>query len=276
VKRIGRALQFVSVLAFAAALAGAGLAQDPKTSKPPFEPSLGQAGRDVIWVPTPPSLVERMLDMAKVAPDDIVMDLGSGDGRMVIAAAKRGAQAIGVEFDERMVELSRYNAEQAGVADKAKFVQGDMYEADVSKATVLALFLLTENLDKLVPKFLALKPGTRIVLNGFRASGWEADESSRVETDCSVWCTAHLQIVPAQVAGTWRLGGGELKLTQVFQQVRGTLAVGGAEKRVEGKLRGEEITFTVDGVEYEGRVMGEEMEGSIKGGAGGNWRAVKQ
>ena len=129
----------------------------------PFEPTPGQAGKDVVWVPTPPELVEKMLDMAKVTPQDIVMDLGSGDGRNVIAAAKRGARAIGFEFNPDMVALSRRLAQEAGVPDRATFVEGDMFEADISKATVLALFLLPSNLDKLAPKFLALKPGTRIV-----------------------------------------------------------------------------------------------------------------
>src|SRR5262245_60394240 len=105
-----------------------------------FEPTVGQAGKDVVWVPTSPSLVEKMLDLAKVTPKDLVMDLGSGDGRNIIAAAKRGARAIGVEYNPDMVELSRRLAKEAGVAEKATFIQGDMYEADISKATVLALF----------------------------------------------------------------------------------------------------------------------------------------
>src|SRR5829696_6772237 len=117
--------------------------------QPTYEPTPGQAGKDVVWVPTPQELVEKMLDMAKVGPQDIVMDLGSGDGRNVVAAAKRGARAYGFEYNPDMVALSRRRAEEAGVADKATFIQGDMYEADISKATVLALFLLPSNLDKL-------------------------------------------------------------------------------------------------------------------------------
>jgi SAM-dependent methyltransferase len=220
-------------------------------------------------------LVERMLDMAKVTPDDFVMDLGSGDGRMIVAAARRGARALGVEYDEKMVALSRYHAEQAGVADRAQFVQGDMYEADISKATVLALFLLTENLNRMVDKFLALKPGARIVVNGFRITGWEPDEWSRVDKDCTVWCTAYLMIVPARVDGTWRLGGGELKLAQEFQVVRGTLTARGNTSNVEGRLRGAEILLKADGVEYTGRVNGNEMSGTMSGSARGPWRATK-
>ena len=145
---------------------------------------LGQAGKDVVWVPTPPELVEKMLDMARVTPQDVVIDLGSGDGRNVISAAKRGARAIGVEYNPDMVALSRQKAQEAGVADRATFIEGDMYEADISKATVLALFLLTSNLDKLAPKFLALKPGTRIVNNTFHVTNWEADASETIEGTC--------------------------------------------------------------------------------------------
>ena len=159
--------------------------QQAKPPAKPFEPYSGQPGKDVVWVPTPPELVEKMLDMAKVTPQDVVMDLGSGDGRNIIGAAKRGARAIGVEYNPDMVELSRRLAKEAGVADKATFVQGDMYEADISKASVMALFLLTTNLDKLKDKFLALKPGTRIVLNTFAVTGWAADESETVGGECS-------------------------------------------------------------------------------------------
>jgi SAM-dependent methyltransferase len=181
-------------------IAGSGaLAQ---SAEKPFEPVVGQEGKDVVWVPTPHVLVEKMLDMAKVTPQDFVIDLGSGDGRNVIAAAKRGARALGVEYNLSMVELSQSLATREGVSDKAKFVQGDMYEADISQATVLALFLLTENLNKLTPKFLDLRPGSRIVANGFPIEGWDADETGRADGDCGSWCTAYLYIVPAKVTGT--------------------------------------------------------------------------
>ena len=192
-----------------------------------YEPVVGQEGKDVIWVPTPQALVEKMLDMARVTARDYVIDLGSGDGRNVIAAAKRGARAVGVEYNPEMVELSRRIAAKEGVADKAAFVQGDMFEADISKATVLALFLLTENLNRLVPKFLDLRPGARIVVNGFEIDGWNADETGRADGDCGSWCTAYLYIVPAKVAGTRRLGSGKLKLEQKFQEVSGTYTEGG-------------------------------------------------
>ena len=164
-----------------------------------FTPRVGQEGKDVVWVPTSPQLIEKMLDMAKVTADDFVVDLGSGDGRMVIAAAKRGARALGVEFNPEMVKLSRQLATEAGVADRATFVEGDMYEADISKATVLALFLLTENLERLEPKFRALPPGTRIVVNTFAIPGWKADATEVITEDCTSWCTAILYRLPARL-----------------------------------------------------------------------------
>jgi SAM-dependent methyltransferase len=228
-----------------------------------FQPTVGQAGRDVVWVPTPPALVEKMLDVAKVTASDFVMDLGSGDGRNVIAAARRGARARGVEFNADMVALSQRLAEKAGVGDKAEFVQGDMYVADISQASVLAIFLLPENMDKLVNNFLAMKPGSRIVSNTFAATGWEADESGRSDGDCGSWCNWLLWYVPARAEGRWRLAGGELKLEQKFQMLTGTLTVNGATHDVQkGRLRGEEITFTAGGQQYTGRVGGDTMVGS--------------
>jgi SAM-dependent methyltransferase len=254
--------------------ATAALAQE---AKEPFQPVEGQAGKDVVWVPTPPVLVEKMLDMARVTPQDYVMDLGSGDGRNVIAAAKRGARALGVEWNQDMVELSRRVAAGEGVADKAAFVRGDMYEADISQATVLALFLLTENLNKMVPKFLEMKPGSRIVVNGFEIDDWRADETGRADGECGSWCTAYLYIVPARVAGTWRLPEGRLKLEQRFQEVTGALASGGITTAItNGRLRGDHISFTVGGIEYAGRVVGDTMSGDLKGSATGAWTATRK
>jgi SAM-dependent methyltransferase len=184
------------LFAFAlAALLGAASAAFAQT---PSEPYVGQPGKDVVWVPTPHTLTEKMLDMAKVTAKDFVIDLGSGDGRNVIAAAKRGARALGVEYEAQLVSIARKNAQAAGVADKAKFVQGDMFEADISQATVFALFLLPDNLRRLKPKFEKLKPGTRIVTNGFEIDGWEAKETARIDKDCGGWCTAYLYILPAK------------------------------------------------------------------------------
>jgi SAM-dependent methyltransferase len=240
----------------------------------PFTPTVGQAGKDVVWVPTPPALVETMLDMAKVTPKDFVMDLGSGDGRNIIAAAKRGAKALGVEYNADMVALSKQIAAKEGVADRAEFVQGDMFEADISQATVLALFLLTDNLRRLTPKFLDLKPGTRIVLNHYGIEGWEPDEQQRTGGECVAWCTALLYIVPAKVAGTWRLPSGEITLDQKFQMVSGTYAVDGSNAPIEkGRLLGNQISFTVGQTQYVGQVNGDVITGTAKGGAGGTWTA---
>ena len=261
--------RFALLLAWCVA-AVAGVALCAQTEKP-YEPAVGQEGKDVVWVPTPPEMVEKMLDMARVTPQDFVIDLGSGDGRNVIAAAKRGARGRGVEYNPEMVELSRRIAAREGVADKAEFVEGDMYEADISKATVLALFLLPENLNKLAPKFLDLRPGTRIVANHFGVDGWNADETEHADGDCGNWCTALLYIVPAKVAGAWRFAKAELVLEQKFQLLTGTLLAGGAATPItDGRLRGNEISFSVGATRYTGRVNGDAMHG-----ANGAWTATR-
>lgn len=168
----------------------------PASAQQGFKPEVGQPGKDSVWVPTSPELVEKMLDLAKVTADDFVIDLGSGDGRMVIAAAKRGARAMGVEFNAEMVKLSRQRAIEAGVAERTTFVEGDMFEADISKATVLALFLMPENLRRLEPKFRALPAGTRIVVNTFGIPDWKAEVTETVGDNCTSWCTAMLYRVP--------------------------------------------------------------------------------
>jgi precorrin-6B methylase 2 len=242
-----------------------------------FEPTVGQAGKDVVWVPTSPALVEKMLDLAKVTPQDFVMDLGSGDGRNIIAAAKRGARGVGVEFNPQMVELSRRLATEAGVADKATFVEGDMYEADISKASVMALFLLPSNLEKLKDKLFNLRPGSRIVMNTFTVEGWEPDVSERLESNCESWCTAALYIVPAKVAGTWQFQGGEVTLEQKFQMLTGTITAGGAGTAIGGgRLRGDEISFSANGVNYVGKVAGDRITGTatnVASGAKQSWTA---
>lgn len=265
-------LPLLMALCFAAAAA---LAAQQAPS--PFKPQVGQPGKDVVWVPTPPELVEKMLDMARVTSKDFVVDLGSGDGRNVIAAAKRGARALGVEFNADMVELSKRTAAKEGVDKKATFVQGDMFEAEFPQATVLALFLLPDNLLKLRDKFLDLKPGTRIVGNTFGIEGWEPDEQETVAGECSTWCTALLWIVPAKVAGTWVLPQGELTVKQDFQMISGTLSSGGTATPIAGgRLRGDQIGFTAGGAEYMGRVRGDAIEGARKsGGRTAKWKATR-
>ena len=261
---------------FAASLCLALLAavMTPSAAQQTFEPKVGQPGKDVIWVPTTPELVEKMLDVAKVTPEDYVIDLGSGDGRNVIAAARRGARGLGVEYNPDMVALSTRLAAEAGVAGKATFVQGDMYAADFSQATVLALFLLPSNLDRLRPKFLELRPGTRIVLNTFGIPDWESDETYRVEGDCESWCEALLYIVPARAGGTWRMPGGELTLTQTMQRITGALVSNGVSTPVtNGRLRGNTITFEAGAARYTGVVDGNTITGNTSAGAA--WTATR-
>jgi SAM-dependent methyltransferase len=230
------------------------------TQQRPFEPTVGMPGKDAVWVPTDAAVVEKMLDVAKVTAQDFVVDLGSGDGRTVIAAAKRGAKAVGFEYNPDLVVLSRKLAQQTGVADKATFIQGDMYEADFSDATVLALFLLPSNLEKLKDKILALKPGSRVVLNSFRIFGWEPDEQFHVGGTCTTWCDVLLHIVPARVAGTWRGEGLQLDLSQSFQKVSGTVTTSGVPTVIAGgQLRADQLTFAAAGASYTGRVEGDRI-----------------
>ena len=235
-----------------------------------YKPTVGQAGKDVVWVPSSAAMVEKMLDHARVTPRDFVMDLGSGDGRSIIAAAKRGARARGIEFNNDLVEYSRREAAAAGVADKAEFVQGDMYEADISKATVLTLFLLPTNLEKLAPKFMQLPPGTRIVANTFWLSDWAPDDTQELENGCESWCTSHLIIVPARVEGRWRVGDGVLSLTQKYNNVEGTYTpANGSPVPAKGSLRASELTLTVADAEYQGTVNGDTIEGAPRSSASG-------
>jgi precorrin-6B methylase 2 len=246
-------------LALCFAVAAVPLAAQSSSGQKPYEPQSGQAGKDVVWVPTPEVTVQKMLDMAKVTPQDFVMDLGSGDGRTVIAAAKRGARAMGVEYNPDMVELSKRNAAEAGVTDKATFVKADLFETDFSKATVVTMFLLPTINLKLRPKILEMRPGTRIVSNSFTMDDWEADQSETISEGCTSWCTGLMWIVPAKVEGTWASSNGDLVLKQRFQMVDGTL---GGKPISEGRLRGDELTFTAGGTQYTAKVSGNQMQGA--------------
>jgi len=236
-----------------------------------YHPSVGQEGKDVIWVPTPQALVDKMLDMAKVTPKDYVIDLGSGDGRTVITAAKRGAKALGIEYNPNMVELSKRNAAKEGVSDKASFMKADLFESDFSQAQVITMFLLPSINMKLRPKILDLKPGTRIVSNSFDMEDWKPDETAHVE-GCTNWCTAYLWIVPAKVGGDWKLPQGELTIKQTFQMISGTLKHGNVVSPINGKLNGDQISFTAAGTQYTGHVNGNSMEGSA---GGAKWSATR-
>lgn len=266
-RRVYRA--FPVALIYLAALCGATAAY-AQTAAETFEPQVGQAGKDVVWVPTSQELVDKMLEMTKTTSRDIVFDLGSGDGRTVIAAAKLGATATGIEYNPEMVELSKRSAAAAGVSSKATFMKADLFETDFSNATVITMFLLPSINMQLRPKLLELKPGTRIVSNTFSMEDWTPDETATIGGDCTSWCTALLWIVPAKVEGTWQTPQGPLTLTQTFQVVTGTL---GSTEISKGGLLGDELTFTAGDTTYVGRVDGETIRGTA--GAGANWMASR-
>ncbi|MGH8616228.1 MAG: methyltransferase domain-containing protein [Burkholderiales bacterium] len=250
-------------------LCGAASAFAQPQPAPKFEPYSGQPGKDVVWVPTGQELVGRMLDMAKVTSNDIVFDLGSGDGRTVIAAARRGATATGIEYEPEMVELSKKNAAAAGVSARATFVKADLFETDFSKATVITMYLLTSINLKLRPTLLNLKPGTRIVSHAFDMGNWAADQ---IETRGG---TAYLWIVPAKVAGTWTwLANGqayEVKLDQKYQELSGKATIGGKPAQLRSaRITGDQITLSIeDGGatrEFTGRVNGGAIDGTARAG----------
>jgi len=264
---------FVCQFVFAVAII---FATTPSHAQPAreFEPRVGQAGKDVVWVPTPDELVEKMLNLGNVTAKDYVIDLGSGDGRTVIMAAKRGARAHGIEYNPEMVELSKQNAAKAGVSERATFTKEDLFESDFSKASVITMFLLPTINLKLRPKILDLKPGTRIVSNSFTMGEWREDASDSLDSECINWCTALLWIVPAKVAGTWKLAQGELTLQQSYQFITGTLKSGNDVTPIaNGRLKGDQILFNAGGVVYAGQVSGGTMQGTLS--AGGEWSATR-
>jgi SAM-dependent methyltransferase len=248
-----------------------------------FEPVVGQAGKDVIWVPTPLSLIEAMLDMAKVTTADYLVDLGAGDGRIAIAAAKRGLRSLGIEYNPDMAALCRENAAKEGVSARAEFRQADIFETDFSAANVLTMYLLPSLNMKLRPTILDMKPGTRVVTHSFLMEDWEPDQSVKVDGR-----NAYLWIVPAKVEGdwVWTENGGEavLSLTRAFQNISGFLTLGNRESSLKYPLLdGDRITFSIDGNpagtrEFSGRVNGEVIRGTIKGSDGktAEWTAKRR
>ena len=233
----------------------------------------GSSGKDVVWVPTPQVTVDTMLNMAKVTSSDYVIDLGSGDGRTVITAAKRGATAHGIEYDPERVAYSKCMAAQEGVSAKATFAEADLFESDFSKATVITMFLLPDINLRLRPKILDMKPGTRVVSNTFTMDDWKPDQTKTVTENCSNWCTANFWIVPAKVDGTWKLDNGQIKFDQKFQEVAGTLTQNGKDIQLAGKLDGDKISFNAGGTEYNGTVSGNSISGTRAGG--GSWKASR-
>jgi SAM-dependent methyltransferase len=260
------------VAAVALLLPGTGVPAQAQPAQKTYEPQPYQEGKDVIWLPTPQEVVNKMLDLAQVTAKDYVIDLGSGDGRTVITAAKRGARAIGIEYNPDMVEYSNRAAQKAGVAGKVKFMKADLFETDFSEATVITMYLLPDLNLKLRPKILDLRPGTRVVSHAFDMGDWKPDRTDTVDGK-----TAYLWIVPAKVAGVWQLPQGEITLKQSFQMLAGTLRSGAGTLTTinGGRLRGDQLSFKAGGADYSGRVSGDRIEGSVK--AGGNttgWNAT--
>jgi SAM-dependent methyltransferase len=238
-----------------------------------YTPTPGQEGKDVMWLPTNQELVDTMLDMAKVTSSDYVIDLGSGDGRLVITAAKRGATALGIEYNPDLVEFARRAAAKEGVRARALFEKADIFESDFSKATVITLFLLPELNMRLRPKILNMKPGTRVVSNTFGMGEWRPDQTISLEEVDTNYFIAHLWIVPAKVNGTWKLDNGQISFTQNFQNVTGTLTTMGTSTKLTGKLDGDKISFNVGDTEYTGTVSGNTISGTRTGG--GAWKAAR-
>jgi SAM-dependent methyltransferase len=255
---------------FAAALFAAfaclAQAQDKPSAAEPataYEPRPGQEGKDVIWLPTPQVVVDKMLDVARVGPKDFVMDLGSGDGRTVITAARRGATAVGIEYNPDMVEFAKRSAEKAGVSQKASFVKADLFATSFARASVITMFLLPDINLKLRPKILGLKPGTRIVSNTFTMGEWEPDMKVDMSSQpgCeSSYCTVLHWVVPRKVAGTYSVPQGDLTLKQQFQMLTGTLKSGDTTAEVKGRVRGEAIEITSGDKRYSGRLKGKSLE----------------
>ena len=261
--------------------------QKPKPNQA-YEPQVGQAGKDVIWVPTPDEVVDRMLRMAQVTANDYVIDLGAGDGKIAIAAAKNfGARALGIEYNPDMAKHAQANAAKAGVSGRARIVQGDIFVTDFTQATVITMYLLPALNLKLRPQILAMRPGTRVVSHSFTMDDWEADETSSMDGR-----RAYFWVVPATVMGNWTLevtGGGasekmELTLEQRHQKIEGNLGLGAIQGGLrDARLRGFSIAFSyVDnkGVRRDlaGRVSGGRMEGGFRAdnGTEGRWTATKK
>jgi hypothetical protein len=264
-------------LAFAQARPPAPYPAPPPPDQEGYAPKVNQGGKDVVWVPTPHALVKLLLDMAQVTDKDILYDLGSGDGRMVISAAGRGARAHGIEYNPDLVALARRNAARAGVADKATFEQADIFNSDFSKASVIMLFLLPDLNIKLRPTLLNMKPGTRIVANAFDMREWQPDKTGRADQSCKSWCTGYMWVVPAKVQGNWKTAHGELSIRQEYQKISGTLRTGHKSVAIsDGKMNGELIRFNAGSELYSGRVNGDSIEGTItRGGEKSEWRATR-
>jgi len=235
-----------------------------------YKPQVGQAGKDVVWVPTPDELVNKMLTMARVTPKDFVVDLGAGDGKIAIAAGKKfGATALGIEYNPEMAKLAQCFVQAEGVADKVKIIQGDIFKEDFSKATVVTMYLLPELNLCVRHRLLAMKPGTRLTSHAFTMGDWEADENAQSE-----YRNAYLWIVPARVGGSWSFRGGNsdfaVTLNQTFQKIGGEALVGGRKQPLIGaSLQGDQIRFAFTDARgvtqhFAGTVRGNAMTGTLR------------
>ena len=276
---MSRFIRSSTAIALAGVLAAAVVSVDAKDRREcdrDYKPQVGQAGKDVVWVPTPDEVVQRMLRMAKFTPQDTVYDLGAGDGKIAIAAGKLGATAVGIEYNPDMAKLAQCYVQAENVAGKTRIIQGDVFKEDFSKATVVTMYLLPELNLKLRPTILEMKPGTRVTSHQFTMGDWEADETAEVD-----YRTAYLWIVPAKVQGTWTLreqGPGNaqyiVNLSQQYQKIKGDVAAGSAKQPLVGAtVRGEEIRFAFNddkGVTrtLTGTVRGNELTGTLKGAGG--------
>jgi Met-10+ like-protein len=276
---MSRFIRSSTAIALAGVLAATVISVDAKDRRDcdrDYKPQVGQAGKDVVWVPTPDEVVQRMLRMAKVTPQDTVYDLGAGDGKIAIAAGKLGATAVGIEYNPDMAKLAQCYVQAENVAGKTRIIQGDVFKEDFSKATVVTMYLLPELNLKLRPTILDMKPGTRVTSHQFTMGDWEADETAEID-----YRTAYLWIVPAKVQGTWTLreqGPGNaqytVNLSQKYQKITGDVAAGSAKQPLVGAtVRGEEIRFAFNddkGVTrtLTGTVRGNELTGTLKGAGG--------
>jgi SAM-dependent methyltransferase len=240
------------------------LAAQQGTGPKPHLPVVGQKGKDVVWVPSPPELIEAMFRLVRLTEKDTLLDLGSGDGRLVIAAAKAGAYGIGVEFNPELVELSRRNADKAGLSDRTLFIASDLFNYKPDHATVISLFLLDQINNKLKPRLLALRPGTRIVSNTFTMGDWKPDRDTIIDYNPNNWNNAHLWIVPARADGIWRISGNALSIRQTYQFISGTFVSEDAVIPItDGRISGSAITFSIGKRKYSGLIEGEKMSGTI-------------
>ena len=275
---MSRFIRSSTALALAGVLAAATLSVDAKDRREcdrDYKPQVGQSGKDVVWVPTPDEVVQRMLRMAKVTPQDTVYDLGAGDGKIAIAAGKIGATSVGIEYNPDMAKLAQCYVQAEKLTGKTRIIQGDVFKEDFSKASVVTMYLLPELNLRLRPTILNMKPGTRVTSHQFTMGDWEPDETAEID-----YRTAYLWIVPAKVEGTWALreqGSNAqyaVNLSQKYQKITGDIATGSAKQPLVGAtVRGEEIRFAFNddkGVTrtLNGTVRGNELTGTLKSANG--------